>query len=294
MPPRIAALALVLVASAGAPAGSAETCPGFFADGRRPALVNPKLTSRTIPLCYGAFALLHSGVSRTPVYAAQRLTREGIRAARKVDRLDSFHDEDRLPDADRARLDDYVHSGFDRGHMAPAADMPTLQAQGESFTLANIVPQDRGMNRSLWAAVEESVRRLAVARGTLFVVTGPIFEGDAIQSVAGRVLVPTHLFKAVYDPARGEAGAYLAENRADAEWSAISLRSLKELSGLDPYPALDPTVKATSMTLPEPRAYSRDGERSLPRDVATFESWAKNELHRLARRLWRDLLRSIF
>ena len=196
--------------------GWAGDCAGLFAQGRRPEITNPKLAQRLVPLCFDAFAVLHSGAARTPLYAAEHLTSASVAAARRVDRVDTFHDEDALPPDERGRLDDYVHSGFDRGHMAPAGDMPTGPAQAQSFSLANIVPQDRELNRGLWSAIEESVRRLATRRGALYVVTGPIYSGDALQAINGRVLVPTQLFKALYDPETGEAGAYLVANRDDA------------------------------------------------------------------------------
>ena len=286
---------LVLVAG---PA-QAQTCPDHFADGRRPDLVNPKLRRETTPLCYDAFALLYSAVSRTPVYAAEHLTRPSVAAARRVDRVDAFHDEEALPASDRARLEDYVRSGFDRGHMAPAGDMPTGAAQAQSFTLANIVPQDRAVNRGLWAAIEESVRRLATARGAVFVVTGPVYAGDSVQAMNGRVLVPTQLFKALYDPARGEAGAYLVPNRDDAEWRAVSLAELSDVAGLDVFPGLPDSVKRRAMDLPEPRTYSRGDEAGAAphgrnREPDSFEAWARQQIHRLARRLWRDLMRAIF
>ncbi|MCJ2035439.1 DNA/RNA non-specific endonuclease [Methylobacterium sp. J-068] len=282
----------------GSCAAQARDCTGLFADGRRPEIVNPKLARSLVALCYEAFAVLHSGVSRTPVYATERLTAASVAAARRVDRTDSFHDEDALPAEDRARLDDYVHSGFDRGHMAPAGDMPTGEAQAQSFTLANIVPQDREMNRGLWAAIEESVRRLATRRGTLFVVTGPIYSGDAVQAINGRVLVPTHLFKALYDPATGDAGAYLVPNRDDAAWQALSLDALRQTAGLDVFPGLAPAAKARAMDLPEPRAFARgeaeEGARRRPRADDSFGAWARVELHRALRRLWRDLMRALF
>ncbi|WP_245259422.1 DNA/RNA non-specific endonuclease [Methylobacterium sp. 77] len=275
-------------------------CPSLFARGRAPVLVNRKLATETVRLCYEAFAVLHSGISRTPIYVSEPLTRASVRNARAIDRTDSFHEEERLPEADRARLDDYVRSGFDRGHMAPAGDMPSAAAQAESFSLANVVPQNRVLNRGLWAAIEESVRRLAVARGQLFVVTGTIYAGTTIDSLDGRVLVPTSLFKALYDPARGEAAAYLVANRADAEWRSIPLGELATLSGIDVFPGL----AATAMDLPEPRTYSRgDGAGSdmaggrpkgRMREEPGFEEWALATLHRMARRLLREVLRSIF
>jgi endonuclease G len=290
---------LVLLAAGQVRAGdvrAGEACPGLFAEGAPPVLTNPKLSGETASLCYDAFAVLHSGVSRTPLYAAEHLTRPSVAAARRVDRIDAFHDEDRVAPEARARIEDYVHSGYDRGHMAPAGDMPTGAAQAQSFSLANIVPQNRAFNRGLWAGIEESVRRFASERGEIFVVTGPVFQGDTAQSIKGRVLVPTQLFKAIYDPARGEAGAYLAPNRADADWRAISLDELKGIAGLDVFPTLPDRVKARAMRLPEPRDEPRgEASEGRPRQHADdWAGWARSELLRILRRALRDVLRSIF
>lgn len=295
MAPRLVIPALLLLvvshAVAAQPLSDAPACPALFADGRAPVLTNPKLSDRAVPLCFDAFAVLHSGVSRTPLYAAERLTRRSVSAARRVERADAFHDEDRLPEDDRASLSDYVRSGYDRGHLAPAGDMPSAVAQAESFSLANIVPQNRALNRGLWAAIEESVRRLATERGEIFVVTGPIFEGRSVGAIKGRVLVPTQLFKAIYDPRTGEAGAYLAPNRTGAEWRAVPLKTVQDLAGLDVFPALSEAAKAKAMTLPEPQEFSRDGHGHGQESFADFlKQLAADAL----RRLWRELMRAIF
>ncbi|GJE28167.1 DNA/RNA non-specific endonuclease [Methylobacterium organophilum] len=286
----LAAALLVLVPRAAA----AESCPHVFASGQAPVLTNPRLGTGAQALCYAAFAILYSPQSRTPLYAAERLTRGGVFAARKVERADSFHEEERLPEPARSRLDDYVRSGFDRGHMAPAGDMPSAAAQAESFTLANIVPQDREANRSIWAAIEESVRRLALERGEIFVVTGPIFEGHSAQALKGRVLVPTQIYKAVYDPRSGEAGAYLAANAGGGAWRRISVAELDRLAGLAVFPALPEAARTRTMDLPEPREFSRDGGASDRGDRDGLEAWLRRELHRLLRALWREVMRAIF
>ncbi|QIJ74626.1 DNA/RNA non-specific endonuclease [Methylobacterium sp. NI91] len=283
------ALFLLVVSHAAASQAlqDAPACPTLFADGRAPALTNPKLADRAVPLCFEAFAVLHSGASRTPLYAAERLTRRSVSAARRVERADAFHDEDRLPEDDRASLADYVRSGYDRGHLAPAGDMPTAVAQAESFSLANIVPQNRSLNRGLWAAIEESVRRLATERGEIFVVTGPVFEGRSVGAIKGRVLVPTQLFKAIYDPRTGEAGAYLAPNAAGAEWRAVPLTTLRDIAGLDVFPALPEATKAKAMSLPEPQEFSRGSQES-------FADFLKQLAVDVLRLLWRELMRAIF
>jgi endonuclease G, mitochondrial len=284
---KICAAILAVAALAAAPARADEACSALFAEGRAPVLTNPKLAARTVPLCFEAFAVLHSGTARTPLYAAEHLTRASIADARTVARDDSFHEEARLPEDQRASLEDYVRSGFDRGHLAPAGDMPTLSAQAESFSLANIVPQNRALNRGLWAAIEESVRRLASERGEIFVVTGPIFEGRSVGAIKGRVLVPTQLFKAIYDPRTGEAGAYLAPNAAGAQWRAVPLATLRDMAGLDVFPALPEAAKAKAMVLPEPQEFARDGQES-------FADFLKQLAVDVLRRLWRELMRAIF
>lgn len=283
-----AALAVTLLLALPVHAADPD-CPRHFAQARVPTLTNPKLAARTVPLCFEAFAILYSPVSRTPVYAAERLTRASVTAARRIDRTDDFHEEPRLPFDARSTLEDYVRSGYDRGHMAPAADMPTAAASTESFSLANIVPQNRTSNRSIWAAIEESVRRMALRRGEIFVVTGTIFSGGSIASLDGRVLVPTQLFKAIYDPARGEAGAYLAQNDDEGAWKAVSIETLQAQAGIEVFPSLPARSRAVAMSLPEPRAFTRNR-----REEASWGDWARVQLHRLARGIWRELMRAIF
>ncbi|SDA34482.1 endonuclease G [Methylobacterium sp. UNC378MF] len=290
-PGRLAA-ALFLALGSG-PVHADDACPSLFADGRTPVLTNPKLAVRATPLCFEAFAVLHSGLTRTPLYAAEHLTRASVAAARAVARDDSFHEEARLPEDQRASLEDYVRSGFDRGHLAPAGDMPTMSAQAESFSLANIVPQNRVLNRGLWADIEEGTRRLTSRRGALFVVTGVIFSGDAVQQIKGGVLVPTHLFKAVYDPASGEAGAYLARNDDSKDWRALSIDDLRREAGIDVFPGLPPATRAHAMSLPDPQASARADERR-PRHEQNWQDWLERELARAARKFLRDLLRSFF
>ena len=109
-------------------------------------------------LCYEAFAVLHSGETKTPVYVAQRLNRKSIEDADER-RADKFFADARLPVAERAELEDYKRSGFSRGHMAPAGDMPTPTAMAQSFSLANMVPQNAQQTGGSWATIEQDTRR---------------------------------------------------------------------------------------------------------------------------------------
>ncbi len=259
-----AALAATTLAVSGAAA--ALDCPEHFLRSREPRLTNPKLEPRTRRVCYTEFALLHSGLTRTPLWTAQHLTPERARAARDLKRTNSFHADPSIPAGERAELSDYTRSGFDRGHMAPAGDMTTPQAMDESFSLANMVPQDPDLNRNLWESIEHAVRDFSARRGDLYVVTGPMFIGENLQSLKGRILVPTHVFKAVYDPQTQTAGAYFAENRSGEDYEIVPLSRIEAMSGIEIFPGLAQAVKDAAADLPRPTLRRRPGaEAGAPR-----------------------------
>ncbi len=228
-------------------------CERHFFQKATPEFMRKSLQASTVGLCFEAFAVMHSGVSKTPLWAAERLTRDSLIAAREVPREDSFHAEPTLPPKHGAELADYARSGYDRGHMAPAADMPTRQAQHESFSLANVVPQNRRNNQRLWSAIEGATRHLTNQRGELYVMTGPLFEGDKIVRINGRVFVPTHVFKAVVDPATGEAAAWLAPNDDSDSYQVISIAELEKRAGINLFPKLSENAKQKTMDLPQPK-----------------------------------------
>jgi endonuclease G len=209
-------------------------CPQFFLNGIPPGVEKqPKQRA----LCYDAFAILHSGESKTPVYVAQRLNRASIADADEK-RTNRFFADARLRSAERASLDDYKGSGFDRGHVAPAGDMPTAQAMAQSFSLANIVPQAPEHNRGVWAkSVEAATRKYASrATGDVYVITGPVYVPSIAESPnigRGQVRVPKYLFKLVYDKEKGKAWAYWHENSDTAKASPpISYGELVERTGI--------------------------------------------------------------
>lgn len=242
--PAIVGMVLGGSLAACASATAKTTCPTSFASGVEPTVVNPKLARLARPLCFQAFAVLHSGVSRTPLYSAEHLTRVSVEAAQELYTRDNqFHADEGLPVVERAELEDYVRSGFDRGHMVPSGDMGDPAADHESFSLANIVPQVGTLNRNSWAALEDYVRKLTLTLGETYVVTGPLYEGTDLKRVGGRVLVPTSVWKALYVPSQG-AGAWIATNEAKPKWTVVSIATLAGRTGIDPFPTLDAATKA--------------------------------------------------
>lgn len=206
-------------------------CPQHFPQGMAPA-VAPAPRQRA--LCYDAFAVLHQGDTRTPLFVAERLNRASVEAAQGEQRTNQFFADARLPRSERAELSDYKGSGYARGHMAPAGNMPTATAMAQSFSLANMVPQDQRQNSGPWSKIEQDTRRYAArAQGDVFVITGPVFGPGSAPVGANQVRVPTHLFKLVYDATTHQAWAHWQPNAPDARASApISYRELEQRIGM--------------------------------------------------------------
>uniref|UniRef100_A0A0H3WXS6 Endonuclease n=2 Tax=Pandoraea faecigallinarum TaxID=656179 RepID=A0A0H3WXS6_9BURK len=267
-----ASLATVVAVAAwpGGTFAAPTACGNHYWAGTAPDITNSAMTRAAREVCFGAFGVMHSGVTRTPLWSAEHLTRAGLSDARQISRVNNFHAESRLPPGERAELRDYVRSGYDRGHMAPSADMPDAQAQSESFSLSNMVPQNSENNRYLWAGIESSVRKLAQDRGELFVISGPLFKGKTITQVGNRVMVPTQLFKVVYDPKRKQAGAYLVANEATGDYSVVSVAELETLAGIDFFPGMPASVKQTAMSLPRPKAAGGGSKRKRDQEVPTY------------------------
>ncbi len=96
-----------------------------------------------------------------------------------------------------ASYSDYSGSGFDRGHLVPAADFQCCQEQlEETFAMSNVAPFDSLLNRYAWAELEKKTRQWARRYGELYVITGPVFEHR--MQYFGKytdISVPTHFYK---------------------------------------------------------------------------------------------------
>ncbi|WP_156901284.1 DNA/RNA non-specific endonuclease [Azohydromonas australica] len=194
-------------------------------------------------LCYDAFAVLHSGRSKTPIFVVERLTAAQLADASDEERTNKFFTDARLPSAECATLDDYKGSGFDRGHMAPAADMPTAQAMAQSFSLANMVPQAPENNRKTWAGIEGATRAYVKrATGAVYVFTGPVYPSAGAQVIGkGRVWVPKQLYKLVYDADTRRAWVHWVENENEARaGKPITYRELVQCTGIEFLPGISP------------------------------------------------------
>lgn len=116
-----------------------------------------------------------------------------------VERSNKFKT-DKMVASGSAKSSDYTKSGYDRGHLCPAADMGfSPVAMEESFLMSNISPQTPDFNRGIWKELETTVRKWAVKERNIIVVTGPVFKENNGLIGKEEVLVPGHFFKLIYD-----------------------------------------------------------------------------------------------
>jgi endonuclease G len=218
-----------------------SACRQFF-PGELPRV--PDLQARRPrDLCFDAFAILYSGRSKTPVFGVERLTAAQLADASDEVRTNKFFADARLPSVERATLEDFKGSGYDRGHVVPAGDQPTAQAMAQSFSLANMIPQAPQNNRGLWADIEKATRQyVRRAKGPVYVFTGPVYPAAGAQVIGkGRVWVPKQLYKLVYDQSANRAWAHWVENENEAKaGKPIPYRELVQRTGIEFLPGINP------------------------------------------------------
>ena len=139
---------------------------------------------------------------------------------------------------------DYSRSGYDRGHMAPAADMKwSATAMEESFYMTNVCPQDNGLNAGMWLKLEKKCRYWAKCYGKVWIICGPVFRSGKAPRYIGkenRVRVPDAFFKAVlkqHTDGTFEAIAFVMDNAdlgdtGDVRGYVADLSEVERLTGL--------------------------------------------------------------
>ncbi|XP_075691306.1 endonuclease G, mitochondrial [Rhinoderma darwinii] len=144
---------------------------------------------------------------RGPAWVLEQLNGERLQGS--ADRQGcEFKDDDSVHPYHRATNSDYRGSGFDRGHLAAAANHRWSQtAMDETFILSNVYPQNPNLNQYAWNKLEKYCRGLTKSNKNVYVCTGPLFlpktEADGKTYVryqvigANHIAVPTHFFKVV-------------------------------------------------------------------------------------------------
>ncbi|HJH04145.1 MAG TPA: DNA/RNA non-specific endonuclease [Victivallis vadensis] len=127
------------------------------------------------------------------ILRAEDLEKERVARSRRFQADPAVGDQAVLPR-------NYLKTGYDRGHLAPAADMAySMEAMEHSFFMTNISPQIPGCNRGIWKRLENQVRRWAVKERELCVVTGPVFGPEEKNCGENGIPVPRGFYKVILD-----------------------------------------------------------------------------------------------
>lgn len=175
----------------------------------------------------------------SPNWVAWELTAEETEGT--LPRANDFLPDPDVPAPHRVTTDDYRGSGYDRGHMVPAADMKwSSRAMTECFFMSNMCPQNHGLNNGPWKKLEEACRRWAKNEGAVYVVCGPVYKTTKPKTI-GRdlhVSIPDGFFKVVLSLQKNKEkaiGFYYGnhDGKQPMHDAATSVDAIEELTGID-------------------------------------------------------------
>src|SRR5690606_29930093 len=156
----------------------------------------------------------------------------------------------------------YKNSGYDRGHLCPAADRAYEQsAHDETFLTSNISPQQHDFNSGIWNRLEQKVRYWADKYDGVFVVTGGVLKGDMKTIGNEGVAVPNQFYKVLIDANNGTTKmiAFLMphqdSNRPLYEF-VVSVDTIENLTGIDFFPELEDDLEHQLETSSSYKAWS--------------------------------------
>lgn len=141
------------------------------------------------------FSLIYNDTAELAEWVAYSLTTENFSS--NIERTNDFR-EDSLVKGGSSNAEDYVASGYDRGHLAPAGSMRVNESiMSECFLYSNICPQLPAFNRGVWKRLEEKIRYWTEIHDSILVVSGPILDNPITSIGYNEVYVPRAYFKAL-------------------------------------------------------------------------------------------------
>lgn len=223
-----------------ASAGAAE------ADDKLVMQTSPKGTPEQI-LKRTGYVASYNKTTLLPNWVAWHLTAERTEGSAKRSGVD-FAEDTEVPEP-RATDWDYYNSGYDRGHMCPAADNKwSKKAMEESFLFTNMCPQNGNLNRGDWNEMEMACRKWAKKYGDLYIVCGPIlYKGKHKTIGKNKVVVPEAFFKVVLRTGDNpQAIGFIYKNTSGNRPKDSYVNTVDEverITGIDFFPSLPDDVE---------------------------------------------------
>ena len=185
-----------------------------------------------------AYSVLYSEKNKQPAWVAYQLLSSELKPNNK--RVNKFIEDPLIP-TKTANNTDYEDSGYDKGHIAPTADMLwNEQAMRESFYFSNISPQLPTFNRGVWKKLENRVRNWAIKYENVYIVSGPIFSNSDKVIGSNKVRIPSHFFKTILiynDSIKKGIGFVFPHKKCESEIYeyAVSIDEVEEITRNDLY-----------------------------------------------------------
>jgi len=181
-------------------------CPDLYPNGK------PLSVPDTVELCSGFYVSMYDTNNKAVIAVSEKLISGKVGS---VKRKDAFRPDDRLGKAG-PKLSDYLRSGYDRGHMAPADDASSDEEMFSTFLLSNMTPQNPKLNEIAWRLLEDKVRKLTVTQN-IWVLTIAIYShAERLNGIP----IPNGYWKIVYRT--DGMDYYYADNNALAKIQTMS------------------------------------------------------------------------
>jgi endonuclease G len=199
----------------------------------------------------GAFIIRHAGFIldysekyEQSLWVYEVLTRDHLQHP-AIGRSGSFRPDPEIPSGS-AHPEEYAHTGYDRGHLAPAADMKwSVESEHQCFFMSNMSPQAPAFNRGIWGKLEDAVRDWALEKDTLYVVTGGILH-HGLKTIGDHVAVPDSFFKVILDLKHHEAAGFILKNEGSNQplpHFLVPIDTVEKYSRIDFFPELPDSLE---------------------------------------------------
>jgi endonuclease G len=208
----------------------------------------PALLPNEKIISHSGYSFVYSEEHEQAKWIAYELTKEETNSL--FERTDKFL-VDPMVSSGTAENADYANSGYDKGHLAPAADMGwSAISMKESFYFSNMSPQLPAFNRGVWKRLEEMMRSWATDNSAIYIVTGPVLTPGLPTIGANRVSIPNYYYKVILDYTQPEIKAmgFILPNASSSSALtsfAVSIDEVEKATGLDFFPALPDDQETT-------------------------------------------------
>lgn len=214
-------------------------------------VIEPTGSKSALVVSHSYYTVGYNSDAKNPEWVAYQLTKKEV-LDKDYERTGDFRPDTKVSSG-TALPEDYRGTGYDRGHLIPAADRAfSMQAMSETFLMSNMSPQVPGFNRGIWKELEQNVRDWARKNDKLYVVTGPVLAQRAKGTIGkvNKVLVPRSFYKVILDysgPEIKAIGFILPNADSDNELEDY-VRSIDEIelaTGLNFFPKLSKAEEKT-------------------------------------------------